>query len=176
MIEVEAKVRIFNVNEFRKIIREKYNFMKKERKIDDYYTLESLNAYPKKSLRIRSKKGVYEINFKQKLSYIKGVHAKNEHEFVIKDIKPFLDLIKDFGFRYWLRKEKTTELYNIEKNFNIEINYVKKLGWFLEIEYLCEKKEINYARKRILEIVKELGINKKDVIEKGYTKMLWNIK
>ena len=176
MIEVEAKVRIPDINAFRRKIKNKYNFIRKEKKIDDYYTLENLNSYPKKSLRIRKREEVYEINFKQKLSYIKGVHVKDEHEFVIRNIAPFIELIEDFGFKRWLRKEKTTELYNIGKNFNIEINYVKKLGWFLEIEYLCKKSEINYSRKKVLEVVKKLGINKREVIEIGYTRMLWDIR
>src|SRR3989344_4511126 len=176
MIEVEAKIKILTPDIFRKKIKTIAKFIKKEHKIDDYYTLESLKSYPKKSLRIRKKENIYEINFKEKLSYIKGIHAKNEHEFVIDSINPFLDLIKDFGFKHWLKKEKTTELYNISKDFNIELNHVKNLGWFLEIEYLTDKEHIPLARKRILQIMKKLNIPKDKIIEKGYTKILWDKK
>ena len=174
MIVVEAKIKILNPDIFRKEIKKLAKFIETEHKIDDYYTLQSTKAYPKKSLRIRRKDNIYEINFKEKLSYIKGIHAKNEHEFIIDSINPFLDLIKDFGFKHWLRKEKTTELYNISKNFNIELNHVKSLGWFLEIEYLTDKEHILFARKRILKIMKKLNIHKEKIMEKGYTKILWN--
>ncbi len=174
MIEVEAKIKISTPSEFREKIKKIAPFIKKEYKIDDYYTLESLKSYPKKSLRVRKRGKIYEINFKQRLSYINRVHAKNEHEFIVNNIIPFLDLIKDFGFKHWLRKKKITELYNISKNFNIEINSVENLGWFLEVEYLCEMNGIRLARKKVLEIISKLGINKKDIVQEGYTKMLWD--
>lgn len=174
MIEVEAKVRMPDSSDYRSKIKSLAKFIKKENKIDDYYTLQSLLSYPKKSLRVRKKGNIYEINFKQRISYKNGIHAKNEHEFTLKNISPFIALITDFGFKHWLRKEKTTELYNIEKNFNIEINNVKNLGWFLEVEYLCNKDQINNARKRVLEILKKLNVKKKDIVKEGYTKMLWD--
>jgi len=176
MIEVEAKIKISNQNEFREKIKYIAKFVKREKKIDDYYTLQPLNSYPTKSLRIRKRGKTYEINFKQKLSYMKGIHAKNEHEFYVSDIIGFLNLIKDFGFKLWLRKEKITELYKIKNNFHIEINKVKNLGWFLEVEYLSTKKNINKAREQVLNIIKKLEIDKKDLVADGYTKMLWDKK
>ena len=110
MIEVEAKIKISSPEVFRRNIKKLAKFIGKERKTDYYYTLESLKNYPGKSLRIRKRKGFYEINFKQRLSYVKGIHAKNEHEFKVKDVAPFLDLIKEFGFKQWLIKEKISEI------------------------------------------------------------------
>ena len=71
-------------------------------------------------------------------------------------------------------KEKTSEVYEINKLFHIEINHVKKLGWFLEIEYLADKKGVEKARQRVLEVMKKLGIEKQKIIKDGYTKMLWD--
>jgi len=174
MIEVEAKIRISNPAIFRTKIRKIARFANRERKIDDYYTLENLKRYPMKSLRIRKIRDIYEVNFKERLSYLKGIHAKNEREFILSDVEPFLDLIRYFGFKKWLRKEKLSETYEINKNFHIEVNYVKNLGWFLEVEYLCEKKDINMARKKVLEIIEQLDIRKEQIEKTGYTKMLWD--
>jgi len=174
MIEVEAKIKISNPNDFKKKALSLGKFLGKTKKIDDYYTLESLKKYPKKSLRIRKIDHKYEINFKQKLSYVKGVHAKEESEFTVSDIKGFLALIKDFGFKKYLVKEKHSQIYEISKLFHIEINNIKKLGWFLEIEYLTNEKNIPKARRQILEIVRKLGISKKKIIKDGYTKLLWD--
>ena len=174
MIEVEAKIRISDVKSVRKRVKRFGKYIGRERKIDDYYTLEDLKSYPKKSLRIRKKGKIFEINFKQRISYVKGVHAKNESEFIIRDVRPFLDLINDFGFKKWLRKKKLSEIYEISANFHIEINHVKSLGWFIEIEYLCDKSEIVNARKKVLDIAKKLGISDREIIKEGYTKMLWD--
>jgi len=174
MIEVEAKIKISSPEEARKKIRQIAKFTKKQVKIDDYYTLEKLNHYPEKSLRIRKTGNTYEINFKQRLSYIKGIHAKNEQEFKSDDIEDFLILIKNFGFRKWLTKIKHNETYRIRKNFNIELNHVKNLGWFAEVEYLTTLGDINKARKEVLKVISLLGAGRKDIIKDGYTKLLWD--
>ncbi|MDO8460569.1 MAG: class IV adenylate cyclase [Nanoarchaeota archaeon] len=173
-IEVEIKIKISSPQQFRKKASGLGKFIGIEKKIDDYYTLEELSHYPKKSLRIRKRKGQYEVNFKQKLSYINGAHAKKEYEFIIPDIKDFLDLIKEFGFKKWLHKEKISEVYEIKKNFHIEINHVKNLGWYLEIEYLATPSEIKEGRKEIDKIINKLGITNEPIIKQGYTKLLWN--
>ncbi len=177
MIEVEAKIKISNPKELRDKISNITSSKKKEVKIDYYYTLEKNKLkYPKKSLRVRKINHVYQINFKQKLSYIKGIYAKDEREFEVTDIKNFLNLIKDFGFRLWLIKEKYSESYEIKKNFHIELNNVKNLGWFIEIEYLADKKEIGKARKEIQELIRKLSLEKEKIIKEGYTKLIWNKK
>lgn len=174
MIEVEAKVKISNPEKFKKKIKALARYKGSEKKVDDYYTLEPASRYPRKSLRIRKLNTHYQINFKQRGPYIKGVHAKRETEFTASDIKDFLALIKDFGFRKWLTKEKTTHLYRIQKNFHIELNHVKRLGWFLEIEYLAKPNQVKSARTQVQKILKKLEIPKKDIIKDGYTKMLWD--
>ena len=174
-IEVETKIKVKNVKETRKRIREIAKFVKREVKKDDYYTLEYFQ-YPEKSLRVRDKGSVREVNFKKRKDYINGVHAKTEVQFEISDIKGFFDLIKDFGFRKWLHKEKTTELYKTSNRVNIELNYVKKLGWFIEIEVLCASKDVISARKKVVNVREKLGFKESDCEPRGYTKQLWSMK
>jgi len=178
MIEVEAKIGIKDPKEFRSKIIKIAKFATKEKRVDDYYTLEPKGKYPKKSLRVRKLGGHYEVNIKNKISYVKGVHAKREVELNSseKDLDTFLSIIKDFGFRKWLRKEKVTELYKIKNNFSIEINNVKGLGWFLEVEYLTKQSGIAKARREVVRVIKKLGVKEKDIIKNGYTKMLWDKK
>lgn len=173
MIEVEAKVKVGNLEGLRDRIKKIARFARREKKVDDYYTLESRGRYPKKSLRVRRKKNYHEVNFKQWLSYKKGVYAKKEVEFKVSDLPGFYELLEDFGFRRWLRKVKDTELYKIKDNFHIELNYVKNLGWFMEIEYLCRENEIGKARHEVLNVLKKLGVGRKNIVKKGYTRILW---
>ncbi len=176
MIEVEVKIRISNPSAFREKARKIAKFIGKEKKIDDYYTLESIDHYPEKSLRIRKRKDHYDINFKNRLSYNSGIFAKNEVEFQVSDISHFLALIENFGFKKWLTKEKITEVYQISKHFHIELNHVKSLGYFAEVEYLALPNEVKSARKKVKDVLKALNVSKKDIVKEGYTKMLWNKK
>ena len=176
MIEVESKARIINPERFRILAQKLGHYKGKERKIDDYYSLESIKKYPDKSLRIRKRGPIYEINFKQRISYKNDVFAKKETEFKVSDINGFIRLLGEFGFRKWLTKEKYTEIYEIKNKFHIELNHVKKLGWFLEVEYLCGIKDVEKARGEVVSVMNKLGLRKKDFVKEGYTKLLWDKK
>ena len=175
-IEVETKIpfKEKDLISVRDRIKKIARFVKKQTKKDDYYTLEYFQ-YPEKSLRVRDMGKIREVNFKKRISFVNGIHAKKEVQFQISDVKGFFDLIEDFGFRKWLHKEKTTELYKTKSGVNIELNHVKKLGWFLELEVLCSNKEINNARKKIKEAREALGFSEKDSEVRGYTKQLWGL-
>ena len=174
-VEVETKIPVKNINEIRKRIKKIARFVGKEHKKDDYYSLEYFN-YPEKSLRVRDKGHVREVNFKRRKSYSDGVHAKTEVQFQISDVNGFFELIRDFGFRKWLHKEKTTELYKTRDGVNIELNYVKSLGWFLEIEVLSLVKNVAFARRKVIAVRSALGFGEGDAEPRGYTKQLWNLR
>ncbi len=174
MIEVEAKIRVKDLSLIRKKILSITKYHKTIIKVDDYYTLENLKNYPHKSLRVRKMGKIYQINFKQSLSFENHIHAKKETEFTASNIEDFLALLKEFGFKKWLRKEKKSEVYRISENFHIELNNVKDLGWFVEVEYLAKPNEVKYAEKRVLDVLKSLGYKEKDFIKEGYTKLLWD--
>jgi len=174
-IEVETKIKIKNPKEARKRIKKIAKFVRIENKRDEYYSLEK-KGYPKKSLRVRNKGKIREVNFKQWISYKDGIHAKRESEFNVSDLKDFFGLIKDFGFKKWLTKSKKTELYITKDGINIELNKVKKLGWFIEVEILCKESEIKKSRDRITKIMNNLRYKREETEKKGYTKMLWKNK
>ena len=106
LVEVESKVKVQNADEIRRRIKRIAKFIGIEKKIDDYYCLNKNNKYPKKSLRVRDKGTKREVNFKQRLNYKNGIWAKREVEFAVSDLRGFFELLDDFGFRRWLRKER----------------------------------------------------------------------
>jgi len=176
-IEVESKIKVHDVKHAREQIVKIAKFVRVENKLDDYYAL-TQKGYPKKSLRVRYKGKSREVNFKEWRNYKESIWAKKEVEFKVSDLKNFFDLLDDFGFKKWMRKEKKTYLYKTKNGVNIELNYVKKLGWFIEIEVLCKekRKEIAKARKKVMGIMAKLGVEKKFAEKKGYTKQLWEMK
>lgn len=181
-LEVETKIKIPNANvkEIRHKVRKIAKFIKKEKRADDYFALKR-KGYPKKAFRIRAAKDEFVVNFKKWLKkyWTEDIVVKKEFEFNLRGkehVKHLLELFKDLGFREWIKKIKFSEAYTYKKDkrVKIEINKVKHLGYFIEIEYLCQKREMQKAREKIREVLRELEVEQKDINNTGYTKMLYN--
>ncbi len=176
--EVESKIKINNyeVDKFRDKIKKIARFVKKEKKSDYYFAIEKPN-YPRKAFRMRYNGKNYVVNFKKWLKkyWKSGIVVKEEFEFEVKDKNSFLALMRDLDFVNWVRKIKITETYQHKKypKVFIELNYVKHLGYFIEIEYLANKNEIENAKRKILSVLNELKVKPKEIDNVGYTKMLW---
>ena len=180
-LEVETKVPLKNseVVPLRKKIKKIANFEKRGKKSDDYFAIQK-KGYPKKAFRFRTMKGSTEVTFKRWLrSYWTDlIVVKQEFEFKLCDSdsrEDLLELFGDFGFSEWVKKIKRNETYKHKKNkkISIEINHVKHLGYFMEIEYLCRKKDMKKAVRAITKTLNELGIEKNQIDNTGYTKLLW---
>lgn len=182
-LEIETKIKIDDseVPKFRKRIKEIAKFEKKGKKEDDYFAIQkSPMYYPKKAFRIRAMKDNFEVNFKKHLKnhWTKDVVVKQEFEFSLKgkeQVQDLLALFKDLGFTEWVKKIKWNETYKWKKDKNvaIELNRVKYLGYFIEIEYLAKKADIERARNKLRKVMEELGIKPEQIDNTGYTKMLW---
>lgn len=179
-LEVESKVKVKNPDELRKKIKTLARFLKKEEKSDNYFELEK--GYPEKAFRIRDTSGKYVVNFKKRLKefYDDEIVVKEEFEFSLNksDLDSFTKLCEDLGFKTWIKKIKHCEIYEYKKDkkLHLELNKVEKLGYFLELEYLCQKKDLEKAKSQIRKVIEELEIQKNDIDNTGYTKMLWDLK
>jgi len=177
-LEVETKAKIRDVSKLRKKIKKIAVLKKKESRGDDYFALK-IKPYPKKAFRIRYNGEKYVVNFKKHLKnlFSKDIVVKEEFEFTLAD-KPtnFLFLLEDLGFKEWVKKRKHTEAYEYKKDkrVNIEINNVEHLGYYLEIEYLAKRNEVEKAKKKIREVLKELGIKEDQIDNVGYTRRLYD--
>jgi len=181
-LEVETKVKLDSneVPKLRKRIKEIAKLKKEGTKTDDYFAVQQ-ETYPKKAFRIRATKDRFEVTFKKHLKkyWTKEVVVKQEFEFALEgkeQVEDFLELFQDLGIKEWVRKIKRNETYqhNKHKKISIEINKVKHLGYFMEIEYLCQKNEIKRAIRIITNTLKELEIDFKKVDNTGYTRLLWD--
>jgi len=179
-LEVETKVKIHDVNSLRKKIKAIAKFEKEENKGDDYFALQK-RGYPKKAFRIRYNGKKFVVNFKKHLKHLwsDGIVVKREYEFELTDtghLDNFIALLEDFGFKEWVKKRKHTEsyIYKKDKRVVIEINKVKHVGTYMEIEFLAKPSEVAKAKKKILEVLKELEIKKTDIDNIGYTRRLYD--
>ena len=179
-LEVETKAKIDDVHLLRKKIKKIALFKKKESRGDDYFALKT-KSYPKKAFRIRYDGKKYVVNFKKRVKnlFSRDIVVKEEFEFTLSDIKRidnFLFLLEDLGFKEWVKKRKTVESYQYKKDKRIviEINKVEHLGYYLEIEYLARRSEVNKAKSKIRGILNELEIKKDQIDNIGYTKRLYD--
>jgi predicted adenylyl cyclase CyaB len=180
-LEVETKVKLDDeqVPILRRKIKKIATFEKKGQKSDDYFSNQT-KGFPKKAFRFRVMSDRIEVTFKKHLKHLwtKEVVVKQEFEFALKgkkNMNDLLELFQDFGFKEWVKKIKQNETYKHKKNkkISIEINHVKHLGYFIEIEYLCQKKDVEKAINAITNTLKELEIDFNQIDNTGYTKMLW---
>ncbi|MBT3691270.1 CYTH domain-containing protein [Candidatus Woesearchaeota archaeon] len=181
-LEVETKVKLnsSDVPELREKIKRIARFKARGKKADDYFAIKS-KGYPKKAFRIRAMKNKFEVNFKKHLKkyWTKEIVVKKEFEFQLKgkdEVESLLTLFNDLNFVEWVRKIKWNETYKHKKDkrISIEINRVKHLGYFMEIEYLCKPREMKKGRRKILRVLKELDIKPSQIDNTGYTRMLWD--
>jgi adenylate cyclase, class 2 len=183
-LEVETKIILDDtqVKNLRNKIKKIAKLVKKGKKVDDYFARRRKlkRLYPKRAFRVRATKDEFEVNFKKHLKklWTKDIVVKQEFEFKLKgaeEVQDLLALFKDLGFREWVQKTKWNETYSYNKDpkLSIEMNKVKHLGWFIEMEYLCQPKDLEKARTMIREALKVLEIPQEQIDNTGYTKMLW---
>ncbi len=172
-MEVEAKVRVDNIKEVERKIKKIAKFIKKHKIEDTYYTFKTVNGYPEERFRIRKTDGKYVINFKRRKDLPFDIQAKEEFEFQIRDKKVFEEFLKEFNFKQFVHKIKESKIYRY-KDINIEVNNVKHLGYFLEIEILCPKNKVREAKQKINRVLKLLKIKPSQIERRGYTRMLYN--
>ena len=168
MYEVEAKVPLSKAD-FERLKRELPTIAKKEGSIvnlDRYY------SNPKQFfLRIRERNGEGLLNLKSKTRE-KGIELNQEIEIPITSAKKFDSLLKKMKIPHYISKQKDSILFR-KGDFQIELNTIKNLGYFLEIETIVNSKAgLKKAKAGLLSIFKSLGFTNKDFEKKYYLELL----
>lgn len=63
-------------------------------------------------------------------------------------------------------KERST--YNYEDEFEIALDYVKELGYFIEIEAMKDFGGVEETREKLFEFAKNLGLDISRIDKRGY--------
>jgi len=171
MFEVEAKVpisrRAFESLERR--LHKEARYLGKTVYEDTYY------AKPKTAyLRVRKRGGESFFEIKQRKT-IGGIETNLEMEWRISDINKFQTILKRRGIKVTIKKQKKTHRFRYN-DFIIELNHVRLLGYYLEIEKMVKKEgELAPAKKELKMIFKKLGFESKDFEAKPYLELLSNV-
>jgi len=167
MIEVEAKVRLKKVD-LDRLSKEVPTFAKplgESLKVDRYY---GSGAY---DLRIREESGGSVLTFKAR-DRKQGIETNEEIEFPIEKPLVWDHFLRQNGFPLRAKKEKQSLAFGFKK-FTIELNTVKGLGAFLEIECLVkDEAQVPKARKELTDLFHKMGFSPKDFERKLYLELL----
>ncbi|WNY66143.1 class IV adenylate cyclase [Borreliella andersonii] len=169
MFEIESKafIPLKKLKRIIKLANKKFKFIKEEIKTDIYYSNQ------RKIIRIRKLNTLEKIvTFKKKiLDNNNTIEINKEIEFKIDNINNFLILIKELKFKKLYKKIKKSLIYQTN-NLNVEINEIKNLGFFLEIEKIINNQnDIDLAKKEIDNIINQFGL-KENLETRPYSELL----
>jgi len=171
MFEVEAKVPI-SKGEFellKKRLKKEAKSMGSRVNQDTYYS-NPKNAF----IRIRKRGGETTFDIKKRQT-IKGIESNLEMEWNILDVPKWKALLKKLKIMPNIGKTKKSLLFK-KNNFIIELNHVKLLGYYLEIERVVKsEKEIVKAKKELIALFRNLGFTEKQFEPKPYLELLANV-
>ncbi|USG99990.1 class IV adenylate cyclase [Thermococcus argininiproducens] len=173
MIEIELKG-YANEKIFERV-RATFEFMRKEIHEDIYFNHPCRDfSKTDEALRVRIKR--FNGHFEALLTY-KGPKidelskTRKEIEVNIDNVETYIELLHALGFKEVLTVKKTREKYYIEKGVTITLDEIEGLGKFVEIEKLAkDEKEVEKEVKRLLSILKSLGIERFE--RKSYLELL----
>ncbi len=182
--EVELKAGIRNPGEVEKRIKKIAKHVETYTTEDTYFTYASRKGYQDERFRLRLMKGKAVVTAKERKS-ARGVEANLEYEFEVDNAQAFRDFLRLFGFRVLIEKTKRVKKFRYVSSgkkkkdwrVSIELNHVRGLGHFVEIEALVrDAGDVSEARLLILEILDRLGIPRSRIELTPYTRMLYDRK
>lgn len=177
MNEIEIKIKIDDKNHIIKELEKRgCKFSDEKHQIDTVFfdkNAENFNVKPGMIvLRIRTISDKHFITLKQR--GVQSIESK-EIEFGVSDSSLCKALIETLGYKEMVTvdKKRITTKY---KDYNICIDEVKRLGYFIEIEILTpEKGKATYYEQEMLNLCSELGIDSKKQISSHYDTMIYNL-
>lgn len=130
-----------------------------------------------KCLRIRKEKQGVSLDYKEIVeSEEKYAQHLIEHSTKLSDIQQMVFILERLGFQLILEIIKERYEFVYENTYNIALDRVKNLGYFIEIEIVGNELSYNEAGKCLKKIIQKLGLSKNVVNKEGYSNMMFNKK
>ena len=197
-IELKAHVKddVQNIEALKRLLFEKTEYLCAFEKEDTYYFSLGSSNVPKSGLRLRGECKTLSDGTVKKTAYVTyktkevrdGIEVNDEKEFEVRSsryspITVFDEFLKMAGFGPGFSKRKKGWAFSKDE-INAELLEVEKLGWFLEIEIVLNDIErdntinnsiettINEKKRRLMEFLSDLGIEKEAIESRYYSEML----
>jgi adenylate cyclase class 2 len=165
-IEIEIKVNIEKSNPLIDFLEKNAKFKSKNHQIDEYFSpahrdftsVRPVNEW----LRLRDSEGKYSINYKNWYRDQKGRTSYcDEYETEIGDLNKFKKILNVLNFKPLTKVDKSRKTW-VYKDYEIDIDSVKKLGDFVEIEYIGKDEKVNPEEitEKMINLLKKIGCGK----------------
>jgi adenylate cyclase class 2 len=162
-IEIEDRFWVVDLSPLKNWLKKNATFKFANRQVDEYFTPAHkdylANKYPNEFFRIRNEEGRFSTTYKFWYAVDNNGHHSHcdEFETEIANGDQFKKMMMAMGFTPRITVDKTRSSYSY-KNFEIDIDEVKDLGSYCEIEIEGEYQDIDDAHKQIAEFAKKLGV------------------
>jgi predicted adenylyl cyclase CyaB len=178
-IEVEIKVSVSPEDFLR--IKERLGrtakFVKVSEQSDEYFDLANRSflsvEYPSEWISIRKRGNKSILNYKRfhPPNTLVFTHC-DEYDVEISDPEKLAKIFSLIDLKSLVIVDKIREVYNYNDEIEIDMDFIKELGYFIEIEALKDFGGVEKTRERIIEFAYELGIDISNKVNRGYPYLL----
>lgn len=174
-IETEIKIKITEeeYTDLEKFMKENAIFKEESRQLDTYYQPSNRNFVNKEKIETKQKISEWlrigERGNKSILNYKKwyDVHC-DEYEVEIDDTESLKKIFKALEIEKLITVNKTRITYFYLNKYEVALDYVKNLGYFIEIEIKKYTKEIKKEYDDLIKVIKNLNLNLNAIDKRGY--------
>ena len=173
-IEIEIQVKIENSDHLIEFLKKEAEFKKEKHQIDDYFTPCHKNFIKEKPvrewLRIRNEGDKSFINYKN-WHYDENGRGNycDEYETEIERPEQMEKILKSLDFKLLTTVDKLRKTWTY-KDYEIDLDFVKDLGDFVEIEYIGSNEAVDPKEitDEMINFLKELQCGKIEINYVGY--------
>jgi len=161
--EIEIVVRVRNPKKVEKDISRIAIFVRETRQVDKYFVPKDKDFFKEKLvnefLRVRYDGDKSHVNYSY-CHFDKDNHylSADEYESVVENPEDVEELLKRIGMIHKVTVDKTRKYFEYE-HFEITLDYIKGLGYFIEIEAKKDFGGAEKTRDKCYETLNKLNIN-----------------
>jgi len=182
-IEIEIKVKIDNFDLLKNNLPNFGKLIKSIKQIDEYYTPCHRDFFAPKNptewLRIRTNpdRAIFEYDKSINMRENGQQDYAQEYETEIRQADELKKILEFLDFKKVIIVDKQRDYWNCE-NFEVVLNEVDGLGYFVEVELKEDCDDATLGRQKCIDFLGKLGIiiSENDIIKSGYPVLLMNVK
>ncbi len=182
-IEIEIKIRVSDevATHCKGFLADNAEFLNSSQEIDQYLSPSHRNflapEYPFEWLRLRQKNNRVILNYKHWYPENKEISTHcDEFETEIQNAQSFLKIMEALNVSPLIIVDKVREKYNYKDEFEISIDYINELGYFVEIEYIGKLTSIEEANSKLKEVADILNLDLNNRDNRGYPYLMLELK
>jgi len=178
-IEIEIKVQVEEetFEKFISYLAKNARFEKESYQTDEYFTpihRDFLSPdYPFEWLSIRERNQKIILNYKHWYpeNEEKSTHC-DEYEVELSNYENMSKIFQSLNIKSLVKVIKERKVYNYNNEFEVALDKVDELGYFVEIEVKKGFESIEIANKKLLEFAKQMGVDTSNRNYRGYPFLL----